>query len=450
MRRPPSLRRALAAGLATLPALVACGRGEGGARNGAGSGAASRDSAATIGGPPPTTTMTSLGAPTITDSAPAGARIRVVVIHLGAFADSAHARRLADSLHALGAAAYLRPVSRAGQAPLWRVRLALAPRDRRDRDDLRVAALRTLGARDAVGADDSVPAALAAPVRLHWVNRGGTHGMASRVRWVLSPDAGRMLVVDDPSSVENEPVADGWLYAAEQGAPEAIVGERSWDVAPSPDWTRVAAGVGFFASARERDSLGTSQWDSLTRASGLPVAEARRTAFAASGMAIAEAIARTAVWRLDAVGPPARAPFGGGWQVGWTADGRLAIGGAPTRAQEDALSPTWRIVDPATFTVRDSTSRAPAMPVKWIEGPTLDIGVPLDVRANRVLAIAGGTVEGHGGWISVRRGGTVQGIGPGLLLAASRTGRLVAAIIPDPSPRAHESPNQVVVYRVGP
>jgi hypothetical protein len=389
---------------------------------------------------PRSTTGTTLGGPFL----------RVAAIQVGAFADSGNAARLAGGLRESGAAAYVSPTpaTSANAKPLWRVRVAVASPERVDLGNLLLLTRHALAARGQA-LDDSVPASLVAPVRLVWVNRQGTHGMASMVRWVFSPDRTKLVVVEDPAGVENEPVPDGWAYAAETGTPMAITGERSWDVAPSPDWRQLIAGVGFYASAGERDSLASRQWDSLARASGLSREETRRSAWEGSGMAIAKDVGRAAVWRLDAPAAPVRAPFGGGWQVGWTSNGRAVIGTGPSRAQEDAESPTWIVADPATLAPRDTVrGRSPAVPVRWTTGPTIDISTPIDLRAAKSIPVTGGSVEGSGGWISLKKGSARRAIGPGVPLAASRNGRLVIAVVSDPTPRRHEIPLQVVVYRV--
>ena len=425
--------------LACLVGAIAC----------SGDGGAARDTGAARGAPPTDTLAPDEGGST-TGATPGGAYLRVAAIQVGAFADSGNAARLAGGLRDAGAAAYVSPVAAGGanDRPLWRVRVAVASPERTDLGNLLLLTRHALAARGQA-LDDSVPASLVAPVRLVWVNRDGTHGMASQVRWVFSPDRTKLVVVEDPVSVENEPVPDGWAYAAESGMPISITGERSWDVAPSPDWRQLIAGVGFYASAGERDSLGSRQWDSLARVSGLPRDETRRSAWEGSGMAIAKDVGRAAIWRLDAPASPVRAPVGGGWQVGWTSNGRAVIGTGPTRAQEDAESPSWIVADPATLAPRDTVrGRSPAVPVRWTTGPMIDIGTPIDVRAAKTIPVAGGAVEGKGGWISLRQGATRRAIGPGVPLAASRNGRLVIAIVSDPTPRRSEIPLQVVVYRV--
>ncbi|HET7458056.1 MAG TPA: hypothetical protein VFJ74_10400, partial [Gemmatimonadaceae bacterium] len=60
-------------------------------------------------------------------------------------------------------------------------------------------------------ADGTAPAGVTALA----VNRG-THGMAARVRWKLSPDRCAVLVVEDPAGVENDPIPNGFLFAAER------------------------------------------------------------------------------------------------------------------------------------------------------------------------------------------------------------------------------------------
>ena len=439
------------------------------------------DSTATVGGPPPEGNVAPDGAGSTIVPPPGGALQPATVIQVGAFADSAAATRLVDSLRALGAPAYRAtpdplPAGAAAK-PVWRVRVVVPGASRGAAASAATAAARgdsallvgatalvlrpgaptdTLNRPRPFVARDSVPADLAAPVQVHHVNRGGTHGMTSRVRWVLSPDRTAILAVEDPAAVEAEPVGNGHLYASESGPVRALEG-KSWDVNPSPDWTWLAWGTPWIVSARERDSLSTTQWQQLAREAGLSVAETRRGAFSASGMAIAVGLARPAVVRLDGAEPRPRAdgkppwlPLTGGWRTRWTADGQLLVGLAPGSVQDYVDSERWIVVDPATGRIGDTlTGGGNAARVAWVQGPTIDIGVPIDLRANGRIPVAGATVESAGGWISVRdAAGRRRFVGPGTALAATRNGRLVLALVPDPSPSPHETPVTVLVYRL--
>ena len=457
-------RVAIAATLAgAIVAAGGCGGGTDGSRRGA-------NDSTTVGGPPPDTNSAPDGAAGTIVPPPGGPLQRATVIQVGAYADSAAARRLADSLRALGAPAYRaapEPGS-GGSPPVWRVRVVVPGASGATRGDsaLLVGAtalvLRpgsptdTLRRPRPLVVGDSVPAALAAATQLHHVNRGGTHGMSSRVRWVLSPDRRAMIAVEDPAAVEAEPVGNGHVYASESGPVEALEG-RSWDVNPSPDWRWLAWATPWVVSARERDSLSGAQWRALAREAGLSEAEVRRGAFPASGMAVAVGLARPAVVRLDGAEPRPRTdgrpnwlPMTGGWRMRWTSEGQLLVGLAPRTVQDYVDSERWIIVDPVTGRTGDTLSGAvPAARVAWEQGPTIDIGVPLDLRANGRIAVDGGTVESAGGWISVRdASGRRRAVGPGTALAATRGGRLVLALVPDPSPERFENPVTVLVYRL--
>ena len=464
-------RAATRRGVAVAASLAAAIVAPGGCGGEAGDAGRVASDSATVGGPPPETNSAPDGPAGTIVPPPGGPLQRVTAIQVGAFADSAAARRLADSLRALGAPAYrAEPGPGAGgdARPVWRVRVVVPGASGATRGDsaLLVGAtalvLRpgsptdTLRRPRPLVTRDSVPAELAAATRVHQVNRGGTHGMTSRVRWVLSPDRAAIIAVEDPASVEAEPVGNGHLYASETGPVEALEG-RSWDVNPSPDWTWLAWATPWVVSARERDSLSSAQWRTLAREAGLGEAEVRRGSFPASGMAVAVGLARPAVVRLDGAEPRPRAdgrpnwlPMTGGWRVRWTSEGQLLVGFAPGTVQDHVDSERWIVVDPATGRMGDTLrGDGEAARVAWTQGPTIDIGVPLDLRANGRIAVDGGTIESAGGWISLRDGsGRRRAVGPGTALAATRTGRLVLALVPDPSPRQFENPVTVLVYRL--
>ncbi|HVE78391.1 MAG TPA: hypothetical protein VNA89_06000, partial [Gemmatimonadaceae bacterium] len=97
----------------------------------------------------------------------------------------------------------------------------------------------------------------------------GTHGMIALTRWTFSPDRCAILVVEDPAAVEAEALPDGFVYASERDT-MALQVDGVWDVAPAPDWRRLAYGEGTVVSAGERDSLSAAQWDSLARRFAVP------------------------------------------------------------------------------------------------------------------------------------------------------------------------------------
>lgn len=401
---------------------------------------------------PSPTTMTSAAC----DPAPTrrGAPARYAV-QLGAFADSARAARLRDSLGAEGWGAYVGRATSGGK-PVFRVRFAPSPDDAWPR--LVVAALRAHGREAAVVRDDATPQATGG-VAVIPVNRG-THGMAARTRWAASRDGCALLVVEDPTAVEAEPVPDGFVYASERGA---LVLQRDsvWDVAPSPDWRRLAWGRGFVVSARERDSLSAAQWRTMAERIGLDERAVRQRAFVASGMAMLFGISRPLVAELarpEEDTPRVRAlPMTGGWRVRWTPDGALlAVGSGPARAQDDAPPREWALVDPATAAVRRRQRSDSGLAVtRWTEGPTLDISVPVDLAAAAPLARGAVTIESRGGWIrAVERtpdgARRTRAIGPGIALAATAGGRFVAALVPPVDPRETDQPVRFMVYQLLP
>lgn len=324
----------------------------------------------------------------------------------------------------------------------------------------------------AAGSDSAPPAAAGEPcgawsaagadtgVGVVPVNRG-SHGMAARVRWTASPERCALLVVEDPSAVEGEPVPNGFVLASERG-PLLTQRDSVWDVAPSPDWSRVVYGRAYTLLGRERDSIPPAEWKALARRVGLPVEVVRGGAFPSSAMALAYGVSRPVI--VDAApGAPSgdsaeRAlPTAGGWRVGWTRDGgAVVLGDAPRGARDDAPPTRWRVVDAGTAAARSASERARSLDadverasVAWREGPTLDVSVAVDTRRGAPIAVDGGSVESRDGVITLfsARGGRV--VGPGVALAATRSGRFIAALVPDSARRDFDPPVKLVVYRVG-
>ncbi len=376
-------------------------------------------------------------------------------VQVGAFADSASAWRLRDSLASAG----WRAVTTAGESngrPIWRVRIgsSLTPA-------LPRLVAHTLAAqrRDAVVVRDSANESDLMG-RVITVNNG-THGMAARIRWAHSPDRRAMLVVEDPAAVEAEPIPNGFVLATEKGA-LAIQRDSVWDVSPSGDWTQLAYGRSAGAFAREGDELTPEQWRAMARKIGLPEAVVRREAFPISGMNYASGVARAAVIAIpDAPGaaPQARdLPLATGWRVRWLRSGDgLALGTAPKMVQDDQPPSSWIVVDPTSGAVRDTLQPSSGSvdadsrfgEVRWEEGPTLDISIPLDTTSERALPVDGGRVVSRGGWIRSDRGSAGSRlVGPGTLLAVTRGGRYVAALAPAPDAKEYEAKVQVVVYEV--
>lgn len=280
------------------------------------------------------------------------------------------------------------------------------------------------------------------------VNRGSS-GMAAQVRWALSADRRAIMVVEDPASVENEPFPNGFVLARETAAGvEAVQLDSVWDAAPSPDWSAAAFGRAHRVSAGERDSLTTAQWDSLARAASMPIADVRRGAFPASGMAVIIGLSQPGIIRLPD-GTPRVWPVAAGWRVAWSRDGeRIAAGTPPTpRVSDDADSPRWVVIDTASGIPR---SELPAdfqryVP-DWVQGPLIDISVDHDTAQRVSLQIDGGTVESSGNRIT--RNGVE--VGAGIAYAATRSGRVIVALAPDPNAGEYEPRERLVVYIVEP
>jgi hypothetical protein len=280
------------------------------------------------------------------------------------------------------------------------------------------------------------------------VNQGAS-GMAARVRWAISPDRRAILVMEDPAGVENEAFPNGFVLARESGnGVEVAQMDSVWDAAPSPDWGAAAFGRAHRVSAGERDSLMTGQWDSLAAAAGMPVADVRRGAFPASGMAVIVGFAQPGIVRLPG-GASQVWPVAAGWRVAWSRDGeRIAAGTAPApRVDDDADALRWVAIDTANGMPRgELPPDFQRFEPRWIDGPVIDISVPHDTTQQVSVAIAGGTVESIGNRIT--RNGV--DVGRGIALAATHRGRAIVALAPDPRAREYEPKERLVVYLVEP
>lgn len=390
---------------------------------------------------------------------PGGATAPAIAHQLGAFADAGRALLLSDSLDAAGWISYVRPTEAAGRT-LHRV-LVVGPQGS-DATALTTTALRESGRATNVVADSAAPIG-AARVAVIPVNRGA-HGMAALVRWVRSPDGSTLLVTEDPAAVEAEPVPNGFVYASERG-PRILQADSVWDVAPSPDWTRLATARAIGVFGREpSDTLTDQRWRQLARAANVPVESARAHAFSLTGMSVGMGLARPLVVTLDSLPPgeqiTRRAAMQtidmlGGWRMRWTKDGRLAVGGPHRGSQDYSPSTTYTFVDargrpgetvPAERAGLDSTA--------WRQGPTVDAGLPPDSGTTVVEGRdARGTfrLTSGGGWIRIARGGErPRVLAPGRLLAATAGGRFVAALAPVFPRREGEQPVRLVVYHLLP
>ncbi|MBC7789398.1 MAG: hypothetical protein H7Z74_05610 [Anaerolineae bacterium] len=365
-------------------------------------------------------------------------------IQLAALSDSAVAFRLRDSLTTAGWNAYVGRAEADGK-PVWRIRIAHGG----DAVLARVIAFALRASTASVPAvvrDTAERARLlpgvVGPVRVN----AGSHGMFSRVRWVFSPDRRTMLVVEDPVSIENEPVPNGFLLASDSSGRRFRM-DSVWDVAPSPDWKHLAVGRAYVVSAREQDSLSTAQWEMLAKRANMPVRDVRVGAFPASGMAIMIGFAQPGVVHLDDDTAPTLFSVAAGWRVGWNMDGsRIAAGGKPgPQIGDDSPATRWVALDP-TSGMPDGEIPAGGRlaTVSWINGPTIDIAVRLDTGQRVSLSYDGGKIESFGGWI--RKNGRI--IAPGVALATTRAGHHLAAISPNPDAKEYEAREMLVVYTI--
>ena len=373
--------------------------------------------------------------------------VEVLAVQLGAFSDSANAIRLRDSLSRAGWQAYIRG-SEGKAAPAFRVRVAASrdstlPRLVADgfaatKRDAAVVSDRIRG--------DSIGAILAVPVNT------GTHGMAATVRWAVAPDRRAFLVVEDPASVEAEPLPNGFVFA-DEGSGVLVQRDSVWDVQPSPDWRRLAVGLAFTVMGRERPAIPAAEWTALARRTALSVDSVKKAAFPSSGMSTAYGLAQPAVYdlgvaKVDSERAAVVLPMAGGWRVGWTSNGdALLVGTNPARAGDAEPSPHWIAVDLRGQPVA-SDSEAPAT-VDWTTGPTLDVSIPIDFTSRHSITAGARTIESGDGWIVASERGVRRVIGPGTALVATAKGRFVAALVPAAPAKNPGQPARLVVYDLG-
>jgi hypothetical protein len=304
------------------------------------------------------------------------------------------------------------------------------------------------------------------------INRG-TQGMRSTVRWVVSPDRSAILAVEDPVSVEAEALPDGFLYASERTG-VILQLDSVWDVAPSPDWTRLAVGRAFVLRAGERDTIPRNEWQRLEGQLPEDVAERdpsalrRRLeahAFPASGMSLMLGLGLAQVMWIDSLtAGRVAAPIGPthslhGWRVRWMMSGdTLGVGVAPRAVQDDAPAARWVLVRArrgASYrdTLGVTTDSTRFARVAWTHGPVMELGSPIDLSSGQALSIDGGTVDAQAGSIRLTRrsaaGSTdVRVIGPGVPLAATANGRFILALVPRANAREHEMRAHPVMYHI--
>ncbi len=412
--------------------VIACG--------GEDSDAAVRDSVA-LAGPPLV----------INDSTPSARQ--VLAVQVAAFTDSTDALRLRDSLATAG----------------WLAHMRLGGGDSLGPYRIRVAATRDLPLAQAISAGfvkhgwkaTVVPDSAVLPATVVQIRRvnNGSAGAIARVRWLRSPDGNALIVVEDAAALENEALPDGFIYVADDGV--VIQRDSVWDVAPSPDWRRLAYGSAFLISVKGRDSVTVRQWAAVAGLTNLDVNVVRRGAFPVSAMNHSYGFAQPTVEPthpdsqgqsrvLDMVRRPV--PVSGGWRVRWTSNGRtLAVGLPPTGvASNDSPASAWLAVRVEDYLLRGPLPEGSSIQPDWVTGPILDAAQSLPTESRRT-AVTGGWVESSGGWVvmrSARTGGVRRVLGPGVLLGATRTGEFVAAVAPDPTAGTGDAPSRAVVYRV--
>ena len=342
---------------------------------------------------------------------------------------------------------------------------------------------RTDSARLTVGATGAVAPRIDTPrgpprIVRHDVIARGSHGMSARVRWLLSPDRLSLLVVEDPASIEADPLANGVIYASEKRSALVHI-EDVWDAAPSPDWRWLAYSQALVLRGEHRDTIAAKRWGPVARrlaalAAGGDVArearlqrdlerDLRARSFPVSGMAYMYGVGSAHALRLDSLAIGAQdlrdtlpVVHLGAWRVRWLRGDTLALGQRPSRGQDDAPADRWALVVPAsgglspTIAVITDTSRF--APLDWAHGPTLDNSSAIDVAAEKRIDAGAARVQSRGGSIYLTRPGdaTPVAVGPGLALAATANGRYIAALAPRADRREHESPTVTVVYEVIP
>jgi hypothetical protein len=297
------------------------------------------------------------------------------------------------------------------------------------------------------------------------VNRG-THGMADRVLWLLSPDKKSILVVDDPGGVENEPVPNGFFFGDEARGFQTQV-DSVWDVAPSPDWKWIGFGRAYAIVRGE--GTGTDLLSDVARRTSVDTATLRAGSFASSGMSMARAVAQAGVIRIpddprssgavDSAAPKLF-PVARGWRVRWTTDGStLALGNSPARAVDNEPSQTWAALDPVSGQVHGTLpENAKLAEPSFTVGPTIDTSLPIDMTKSPTIQVKrenrSFNIESQRGVITLVE--TTPGaaaaaprvVGAGIALAATAGGKYIVALAPRANAPSGEGAVEAVVYTV--
>jgi hypothetical protein len=331
-----------------------------------------------------------------------------------------------------------------------------------------IAALGCVESEPARAPVDSVNVPRTAPVVTSTRVNQGTYGMASRVKWLFSPESAAIIAMVDPVGVENEALPNGFFFGNETRNFQARM-DSVWDVAPSPDWNVIAFSRAYVMNPREQDSIPPAMLQDVARRTGLDTATVRSSSFASSGMSMARAIAHPGTITIPAdmratgaqdAAAPKMYPIALGWRVRWTQDGLVALGSSPARVQDDEPSQSWGSLDPKTGAFHGTLpSSSRVIEPKWVVGPTLDISIPVDMQSAPAISVSSGgrtfSIESERGVISARE--TTAGlstprsytIGSGKALAATKGGRYILALAPRAKVEAYEVPVEAVVYVVG-
>jgi hypothetical protein len=286
---------------------------------------------------------------------------------------------------------------------------------------------------------DSAPPGLVSVIRVN----EGQRGMIAMARWVLPSDGNAILVVEDWSSIENEPFFDGMLFASESTGLVVRI-DSIWDAAPSPDWSQVAFGSATIIRGGEQDEVPADSFRAAAERLGVTVDAARDAGFPASGMAAMAGLAQLGL--MDAAtGSERLLPLLAGWRVMWSGDGRTIIAGrGPRRSDDDDPPSRWIAAEPATGAVVGPIEPDPALAPAWTMGPTIDMSV--DPDTGRVeITVEGGTVVSDSSRITLRG----HPIGPGIALAATRRGCYIAALVPDSTAGEYDPKHRLMVYDTG-
>lgn len=288
-------------------------------------------------------------------------------------------------------------------------------------------------------ATDPAPPGVISAIRVN----EGQRGMIAMARWVLPSDANAMLVVEDWSSIENEPFFDGMLFASESTGLVVRI-DSIWDAAPSPDWSQVAFGSATIIRGGEQDAVPADSFRTAAARLGVSVEAARDASFPASGMAAMAGLAQLGI--MDAAtGSERLLPLLAGWRVLWSSDGRTILAGRGPRRSDDDDPPTrWVAAEPATGAVAGPVEPDPSLAPAWTMGPTIDMSV--DPDTGRVeIPVEGGAVVSDSSRITLRG----HPIGPGIALAATRRGCYIAALVPDSAAGEYDPKHRLMVYDTG-